>query len=158
MTTFSTEIQSFCFSDITLINLEENITSLAEGKTIQGLSPRFFIAVSVSYRVELLHLLLQHARDHPDEVPVSEFTCLLVKVGQQRSHRGAFTVQLGVPVHAPVIKKQQQQTHTNTGSLMAAAQSKQESKTEMSIKLCISLVFEEDVEYIRLVLETLRVF
>lgn len=58
----------------------------------------------VSYRVELLHLLPQHARDHPDEAPVFELTRLLIKFGQQRSHRGAFTVQTGVPVHSPVRK------------------------------------------------------
>lgn len=58
----------------------------------------------VSYRVELFHLLPQNAGDHPDEAPVFEFTGLLIEVGQQGSHRGAFTVQMGVPVHSPVMK------------------------------------------------------
>lgn len=57
-----------------------------------------------SYRVKLFHLLPQHAGDHPDEAPVFELTSLLIQVAQQRSHRGAFTVQMGVPVHSPVME------------------------------------------------------
>lgn len=59
------------------------------------------MSLCVSYRVKLLHLLLQHARDHPDQSPVFEFTCLLIKLTQQRLHCGAFTVQTSVPVHPP---------------------------------------------------------
>lgn len=33
-----------------------------------------------------------------------EFAGLLVQVAQQGLHRGAFTVQIGVPVHSPVMK------------------------------------------------------
>lgn len=57
-----------------------------------------------SYRVKLFHLLPQHAGDHPDEAPVFELTSLLIQAAQQRSHRGAFTVQMGVPVHSPVME------------------------------------------------------
>lgn len=61
----------------------------------------------MSYRVELLHLLLQHAGDHPDEAPVFELTRLLVKVGQQGPDRRAFTVQVRVPLHSPERKTSQ---------------------------------------------------
>lgn len=100
--------------------------------------------VCVSYRVELLHLLLQHAGDHPDEAPVFEFTGLLVKVTQQRSHRGAFTVQMGVPVHPPVMKTN---THANTDGAMRAARSKQESRigvfrsSKAAFQLCVEFGF-----------------
>lgn len=59
------------------------------------------------YRVQLLHLLLQHAGDHPDEAPVFQLTCLLIKVCQQRSHCGAFTIHTCVPVHPPNLKETQ---------------------------------------------------
>lgn len=59
------------------------------------------LSIAAPYRVELLHLLPQHARDHPDETPVFQFTCLLIKISQQRPHSGAFTMHTRVPVHTP---------------------------------------------------------
>lgn len=56
-----------------------------------------------SYRVELLHLLLQHPRDHPQEAPVLQLSGLLVQVAEQGLDCGAFAVHVGVPVHPPVI-------------------------------------------------------
>lgn len=57
------------------------------------------VCVRVSYRVELLHLLPQHAGDHPDQAPVFEVAGLLVEVAEQRADGGAFTVDVGVKVH-----------------------------------------------------------
>lgn len=68
--------------------------------------------VFVSHRVKLLHLLPQHARDHPDEAPVFEFSGLLVQIGQKRPDRGTLTVHTGIPVHPPAMKTQFNEGHT----------------------------------------------
>lgn len=75
----------------------ENVRYVLRGERRQSV----LLCSRVSYRVQLLHLLLQHAGDHPDEAPVFELTCLLVKVCQQSPDRRAFTVQIRVPLHPP---------------------------------------------------------
>lgn len=95
-------------------------------------------------RVQLLHLLPQHAGGHSDQAPVFELSGLLVELRQQRPDRGAFATQTGVPVHPPVREPTARTSQECLGGSLRRGRAP-------------SLVFEEDVEDIGLVLQTLRV-
>lgn len=99
------------------------------------------------YRVQLFHLFPQHSWDHPDQTPLLQLPHLFIQISEQRANGGAFTMELSVPVHP----SDREHTHTHTPvSLLCVFFGCG------CVCLCsLSLVFEEDVENISLVLETL---